>query len=278
MRHYGLGLMVAVALSLSPWSGPAMAAEQPVYTIGIVPQFDLRRIQAIWGPITERLQAATGARFKLALDRDIPAFEKNLHAGVFDIAYMNPFHYVVASHRQGYRAIVRDVEESLYGIVVVRQDSPISSLSMLNGKVVAFPSPNAMGAALIPRAEFARKYGIKVDERYVKSHTSSYMNVLMGQADAAGGIWATFEQQAPEIRSGLRVLHETERYTPHPVAVHPRMPEALSAKIQAAFLALGEDAAGRELVAGIPMKQLGRAGDRDYDSLRGLGLEAFYVE
>lgn len=276
MRHFVFGLFAAAALSL--WSGPARAAEQPVYTIGVVPQFDLRRIQAVWGPIVERLQAATGARFHLVLDRDIPTFEKNLHAGAFDVAYMNPFHYVVASNRQGYQAVARDVEDSLYGIVVVRKDSPITSLSMLNGKVVAFPSPNAMGAALIPRAEFARKYGIAVQERYVKSHTSSYMNVLMGQADAAGGIWATFEQQVPEIRSGLRVLHETERYTPHPVAVHPRMPAALSAKVQAALLSMGDDAAGRELVAGIPMKRLGRAEDRDYDSLRALGLEAFYVE
>jgi phosphonate transport system substrate-binding protein len=271
-------LLPLVAALFVLWGGPVRAGDAPVYTIGVVPQFDLRRIQSAWGPIAERLRSATGASFRLTLDRDIPSFEKRLHAGEFDFAYMNPYHYVVASRRQGYRALVRDVEEPLYGIVVVPVDSPITSVPMLDGKVVAFPSPNAMGAALIPRAEFARKFHIKVVESYVKSHTSAYLNVVMGQADAAGGILATFEQQPSDIRGRLRVLYETERHTPHPLAVAPRVPAELAAKVRAALLALAEQPEGRALLADIPVRRLGPAEDRDYDPLRHLGLEAFYVE
>lgn len=276
MRSALVHLLVTAALVL--WGGPARAGDVPAYTIGVVPQFDLRRIQSVWGPIVERLQSATGARFRLTLDKDIPGFEKRLHAGEFDFAYMNPYHYVVASGRQGYRALVRDVEEPLYGIVVVRADSPIRTVAMLDGKTVAFPSPNAMGAALIPRAEFARKFHIKVDEVYVKSHGSAYLNVVMGQADAAGGILSSLRQQPPEVRDNLRVLYETERHTPHPLAVSPRVPAELAAKVRSALLALGDSAEGRALLAEIPVKHLGEAEDRDYDPLRRLGLEAFYVE
>ena len=265
-------------LFLLAWGRSAPAAEVPVHTLGVVPQFDLRRIQSVWAEVAERVRAATGIHLRLSLDKDIPGFEKRLHAGEFDFAYMNPYHYVVASRRNGYRALVRDVEAPLFGIVVVRNDSPITDVSMLDGKTAAFPSPNAMGAALIPRAEFAGKFHIKVKELYVKSHTSSYLNVLLGQADAAGGIMATFQQQPPEIRDGLRILYETDRHVPHPLAVHPRVPAEVAERVRAALLGLAEEAEGRALLAEIPVRRLGAAGDGDYDPLRRLGLETFYVE
>lgn len=66
----------------------------------------------------------------------------------------------------------RDNGHSLVGIIVVKKDSPVQSASELDGKTVAFPSPNALGATLLPRAEFDRKFNIKVNELYVKSHSS----------------------------------------------------------------------------------------------------------
>lgn len=276
MRRAVFIVLLAGLVGLAPW--PGRAAEPATYTVGIVPQFDLRRIQAVWHPILDRMETATGARFTLVLEPDITSFEKKLDAGAYDFAYMNPYHYVVASARQGYRALVRDVAEPLYGIVVVRKDSPLVRVEQLDGKIVAFPAPNAMGASLIPRAEFARTFHIGVTPRYVRSHTSSYMNVLLGQADAAGGIKATFEQQEPAVRDGLRILYETDRYTPHPLAVHPRVPAAFAERLRGAFEAMGGDDAGIALLAGIPMKTAGPASDRDYDSLRRLGLAEFYVE
>lgn len=267
-----------LAAAMMVWPRVSPAAEPASYSIAVVPQFDLRRIETVWRPIIDRLQGATGLRFHLVAETAIPVFEKGLHAGAYDFAYMNPYHYVVASRRQGYRAILRDTEAMLNGIVVVRKDSGLTDVRMLDGRKVAFPAPNAMGAALIPRAEFARKHHIKITEVYVKSHDSAYLNVLLGQADAAGGIRATFDQQKPEVRDGLVVIYETERYTPHPVAVHPRIPAEVVDRVRTAMLAMAAEPRGAALLAEIPVKALGPAGDSDYDPLRVLGLEAFYVE
>lgn len=277
MRRTMVKTSLVVAM-LFAWVSPGKADEPATYTIAVVPQFDLRRIEAVWRPIIDHLQTATGARFTLVTEPTIPAFEKGLHAGAYDFAYMNPYHYVVANRRQGYQALVRDVEEKLYGIVVVRKNSELTDVRMLDGRKVAFPAPNAMGAALIPRAEFARKHHIKITEVYVKSHDSAYLNVLLGQADAAGGIRATFDQQKPEVRDGLTIIYETERYAPHPLAVHPRVPIDLTARVLQALLALGAEPRGAALLAEIPVKSIGTARDSDYDPLRTLGLEAFYVE
>lgn len=269
---------LAMAAALIGWSPRTKAGEAATYTLAVVPQFDLRRIEATWRPIIDYLQTATGARFTLVTELTIPVFEKGLHGGTYDFAYMNPYHYVVAHQRQGYRALVRDVEGRLSGIVVVRKNSGLTDVRMLDGRKVAFPAPNAMGAALIPRAEFSRKLGIRIAEVYVKSHDSAYLNVLMGQTDAAGGIRATFDMQKPEVRDGLTILYETAHYTPHPLAVHPRVSGGMAAKVQQAMLALGGTPKGDALMEDVPIKSIGIASDSDYDDLRTLGLEAFYVE
>lgn len=270
--------VILAAAALIGWNAQAEAAEPATYSLAVVPQFDLRRIEAVWRPIIDHLQSATGARFILVTETAIPVFEKGLHTGAYDFAYMNPYHYVVAHQRQGYRALARDVEEKLSGIVVVRKNSGLTDARMLDGRKVAFPAPNAMGAALIPRAEFSRKLRIQITELYVKSHDSAYLNVLLGQADAAGGIRATFEQQKPEVRDGLTVIYETGRYTPHPLAVHPRVPAEMAEKVQRTMIALGATPKGDTLLEGIPIKTIGVAVDGDYDALRTLELEAFYVE
>ena len=277
MRQAGRVRTLLVVLLLV-WSMAAQAAEPITYSLAVVPQYDLRRIEVVWRPIIDHLQSTTGLRFRMVTEPTIPAFEKSLNAGSYDFAYMNPYHYVVAHQRQGYQPIIRDVESPLYGIVVVAKASGLTDIPMLDGRKVAFPAPNAMGAALIPRAEFARKFHIKVTELYVKSHDSAYLNVLLGQADAAGGIRATFDQQKPEIRDGLIIIHETERFSPHPLAVHPRVPAEVVRQVQQAFLAMGKDPKGDALLEGIPIKTVGVANDGDYASLRNLGLEAFYVE
>jgi hypothetical protein len=41
---------------------------------------------------------------------------------------------------------------------------------------------------------------------------------------------------------------------------------------------MGRDVQGSELLAGIPMRRVGRADFEDYAPLRAMGLSAFYVE
>ncbi len=224
------------------------------------------------------LKLKTGFSFKLIGSPDIPEFEKSFNAGEYDFAYMNPYHLIVANGSQGYKPIVRDIGRKLYGVIVVKKDSPITSVEQLDGEVVAFPAPNALGAALIPRTEFATKFKIKPEYNYVKSHTSVYLNVLLGQAAAGGGVQKTFSQQKPEVKDNLRILYETTKVAPHPIAVHPRVFSEVSQQVQDAFLKMAASDSDMKLLQKIPMKKLGAAKLNDYDELLEMGLESFYVK
>ena len=256
---------------------PVNAAEQ-TFRFGVVPQFDARRIQSIWQPIIEALEKQSGYHFELIGSPSIPEFEKQFMAGDFDFAYMNPYHLIKAQKSQGYMPLVRDVGRTLFGIVVVRKDSSIQDVKELDGKSVAFPAPNALGAALIPRTEFGEIYKINIQPEYVRSHSSVYLNVVTGQTVAGGGVQKTLQKQSANIRDALKVIYKTPHVAPHPVAAHPRIDQATRDKVREAFLQLGNTPEGRELLARIPMKQVGQATLEDYAPLKQMGLDKYYVQ
>ncbi|RMG33843.1 MAG: phosphate/phosphite/phosphonate ABC transporter substrate-binding protein [Gammaproteobacteria bacterium] len=268
-------LSIAVCLLLMMSVQAVFAAE---YSVGVVPQFEARRLHQIWRPILDYLQQKTGHTFKLEGSPTIPEFETEFEAGRFDFVYMNPYHLIVANREQGYRPILRDVGRELFGLLVVRIDSQIQKMQDLEGKVIAFPAPNALGASLQMRQELHDLFGLQIVPRYVKTHDSVYLNVLLGQADAGGGVQKTLNRQQPQIRKALKIIHKTRPVAPHPIAVHPRVPAEAAEKVTRALLALGETPEGAALLAKIPIKKIGRAGLQDYEILKTMKLERFYVK
>jgi phosphonate transport system substrate-binding protein len=258
-------------------SGASIHAEEKVYTVGVVPQFEARRLHQIWRPILNELESRTGLKFQIVGSPTIPDFEKEFMAGNFDFAYMNPYHVVLASQLEGYVPLVRDVARTLFGVLVVRTDSGITDVKQLDGAEIAFPSPNALGASLQMRQELVDKFNIQVKPKYVKTHDSVYLNVALRQTAAGGGVQKTLNRQKADIKDSLKVIHETTPVSPHPLAAHPRVPEEVQEKVLAALLGMGETEMGRELLSKIPIKTIGRTSMDDYVPLKEMGLERFYV-
>lgn len=254
-----------------------VSQDAQVLTVGVVPQFEPRKLAGIWLPILERLSERTGLTFHLDGSKDIPEFEAKLARGAFDLAYMNPYHLLVANRQQGYEPLVRDGGRSLYGILVVAKDSPIRDVQGLNGAEIAFPAPNALGASLLMRAELDRKVGIAITPKYVKTHSSVYLNVVLGQTVAGGGVVGTFNQQPREVRDGLRLLYTTREMPPHPLAAHSRIETQVRAAITAALLEMAATDDGQALLAKVPFKKLVATTYGEYAFMADLGLEDYYV-
>jgi phosphonate transport system substrate-binding protein len=254
------------------------AENKHVYSIGIVPQFEIRHLRKIWNPILREIKKNTGIELKLIGSPTIPDFEKEFNQGRFDFAYMNPYHMLLANESQKYIPLVRDTGRKLHGILVVRKDSDIKSVEDLNGKKIAFPAPNALGASLLMRANLSNDYKIDFDPVYVKTHSSVYLNVIVKQAEAGGGVQKTLKQQKINISSALKILHKTPSVAPHPLAVHPRVPVEVREKITTTLLELGKNPIGRALLAKIPVKKIGHASMDDYTALEKFKLERYYVK
>lgn len=256
---------------------PSPSPAQQSYSFGIVPQFEARRLSEIWLPILAELEKRTGYHFRMVGSPRIPEFEAAFVQGAFDFVYLNPYHALVAGSEQGYEAIVRDGGRELFGVLVVRKDSPYQTVADLEGQAIAFPAPNALGAALLMRADLTRNFGLHYTASYVATHSSAYLNVILGEAAAAGGVMATLQRQDPFVRDHLRVLYETTRVPPHPITVHPRVPREVANAVQQAFLDMADTEEGAALLAKIPMRKAAKASQQDYEILRDLRLEDFFV-
>lgn len=244
------------------------------YTVGVVPQFDTRTLYKVWQPILDILSEQTGHKFVFSGSPDIPTFEKEFAAGKFDFAYMNPYHFTIAKH---YQPILKDNGRKLFGIIVVRSDNSITKIEQLQGGTIVFPAPNALGASLMIRSELEDNFGIQVTPKYVKTHSSVYLNVALGLASAGGGVQKTFNQLSPDIMERLTVLYKTDSVAPHPFTAKKTLDPSIVEQVTSAFLAMGQNDAHKALLAKVPFKEIGVAVDNDYDQVRSLKLERYYV-
>jgi len=247
-----------------------------VYKIAIVPQHNPLLVYRHWRPVIERLEKDMGVKFEIQTYKNFKDFILALQNGEPDFSYLSPYHLVLARQHQKYAPLLRDSDKQLVGIVVVPKDSPIKNIKELNGKVIAFPSPDAFAASLYLRAWLREKIGIDFTPRYVGTHGNVYRNVVRDFVSAGGGVNATLASQPESLKSLLRVLYEIPGVAAHPLAAHRRVPD----KVQTAFVrsikALRDSEQGRELLMGVQMSSPTQANyERDYAFLERFDLERY---
>ena len=264
-------LALAIALFGLAACSAALAIEAlPPLKFGVAPQQSASNLVQLWTPLFQLLTEKTGYEFEFHTARDVDGYEKRLDVGEFDIAYMNPYHYTVVHKSVGYDVFAKEKNRRMKGIIVVQRDSPYRTLNDLHGATIAFPGPAAFAATLLPLAEF-RKLGVRVSFEYVATHNSVYLSVNKGLYAAGGSIRSIFEHLDPTIGRGLRVLWESEGYTPHAIAAHPRVPTQVLEKIKHAMFELENEAAGREALNRINFNGIVPAKDAEYEDIRAIG-------
>ncbi|WP_229814618.1 phosphate/phosphite/phosphonate ABC transporter substrate-binding protein [Shewanella hanedai] len=246
--------------------------DKPVVLVfGIVPQQAASTLARLWSPVFEVFSQNANFQLRFATARDIPTFESRLAIGEYDIAYMNPYHYTSFHDLVGYQALVKQAGKQIKGIIVVKKDSPIQSFQDLNNKQIAFPAPAAFAASVLPRANLNIE-GIEAKIKYVGSHDSVYLAVAQNLVDAGGGVKRTFNTMDKSTSEQLRVLWETPGYTPHAVAVHPRVPADIVDELRLRFIELGSLPEGREVLNKLKFSRFESAKNSDWDDVRALGL------
>jgi phosphonate transport system substrate-binding protein len=238
---------------------------------GIGPYSSVERTAQTWAPLLAYLGARTGYTLFFETAPDIPAYERRLLAGRYEIAYMNPHHYAVHSRVTGYRAFAKQKGGQTRGVIVVHRDSPYEGLEDLEGASVAFPSRSAFVGTLLPQTALAAQ-GIAVTPAYVGSRESVLLGVARGLFDAGGahaGVLATLE---PAVREELRVLWTSGAYPPYALAAHPRVPQEVVAAVRSVLLAMQDDPEAALLLAGLGFDGFDAAEDAEWDPVRALNL------
>lgn len=260
----GLGFV-----STACWAG---SDKKHTFSFGIVPQQSATVLAKKWLPIFRYLNKKTGHKFVFKTNKTIPEFENNLLGKKYDFAYMNPYHYTVFHKKSGYKAILKQGQKQIKGILVAHKNSRIDSLADLNNQTVAFPAPAAFAATVIPKSTM-KSQDINVTSQYVSSHESVYKNVAYGNFVAGGGIERTFANTPKEITDNLKVFWRSKGYTPHAIAFTGDIPQSVVDKVINAFLEMNSDEEGEKLLESIKFKSIEAANDSDWDDVRDLNIE-----
>ena len=240
-------------------------------TFGVVPQQAAAKLARLWAPLLREIEGRSGVKLAFRTAPNIPTFEERVRRGEYDVAYMNPYHFVVFSETNGYKALAKRANVKIKGIIVVHKNSTATDLNSLQGARLSFPAPAAFAASVLPRAEL-RKQGISFTPQYVSSHDSVYRSVAKGLFPAGGGIVRTLNNVDPKTRNELRILWTTNGYTPHAIATHPRISADVRRKLLDAMVNLNEDDLGRRLLESLKFKGIEPASDDDWDDVRALQL------
>ena len=259
-------ILTALCLAIVSFSSNAKTL-----TFAVVPQQSAKTLAERWQPLIDYVSNYTGLTIEFKTAKDIPTFEANLTAGLYDIAYMNPYHFVVFNESAGYRSLARQRDKKIRGLIVVHQDSTIQSIEDLNGAEIAFPAPAAFAATIITSAHL-RKNDVAFIPRYVNSHDSVYLSVQRGFFQAGGGILRTLNISPEAVKSDLRVLWESKGYTPHAIATHPKMASTDRRAILNALIALSNDSSKSSILRKIGLSEFVESNDSDWNDVRELGI------
>lgn len=199
------------------------------------------------------------------------------------ICRFGPFEFVLANTQVEVEALARGVKKSTgkdayYSLIVARQDSGITGLDDLRGKIFAFVDIGSTSGYLIPKAIFGLAEIGEEDFKkvyFAGSHEAVILAIKNGSV-AAGAVADNRYQDA--IDDGVIgedefvVIHRSEAIANSPIAVRADLDEETKALIRDAFLNMpGEITESTAKVLGyVP------AANEDYDFIielaRSLGL------
>ncbi|HED33985.1 MAG TPA: phosphate/phosphite/phosphonate ABC transporter substrate-binding protein [Gammaproteobacteria bacterium] len=270
-------ITISIYLLLNTFSWAAVNQTNETYRVGIVPRQSASKLAESWVPVLNYISQQSGYNLIFKTAKNIPTFEKQLAAGKYDFAYMNPWHFIQYNQTANYHALVKARNKHIKGIIVTRKGTPKHTLKDYNNQTLAFPSPTAFAASILIQAEFNQRH-INIIPEYVSSHDSVYRNIAQGRYLAGGGVLHTFNSLDPDIKKQLEIIWTTRGYTPHAIAVHNNVPIEHARAIQKALIHLTDTDKGSALLAQIKLKGFDAAKDTDWNDVRDLSIKHIHKE
>lgn len=256
----------------TPKFGTQAPQQKTLYLFGVFPVHNPTQTLAVYGPLVDYLnEHISNAEFKLEASQNHSRFLQKVYDHHFHFALGNPYQTVQAEQK-GYTIFAKMGDNDFRGLILTRKDSPVKTLDDLRGKVISFPSPVALAAAMMPQA-YMHDRGLKVNDYksiYVGSQESSIMNVYLGKV-AAGATyplsWRLFQQDHPNPAAELKVHWATDTLPSNGLIARDDVPLTLLKNVTHLILALHHNEAGKTILARIPITHFEAANHATYQTV-----------
>jgi len=267
IKHVALFAAAAAALC-SP-----LAAAQQSYSFHVLNQRSIALTAQYWNPILTYVGRKSGVPLELKLTKT--AQEGNLIAEKlgYDFLYTNHF-FTTERDRLGYKVIARPAGPGIRSQIVVPEDSPIQTLQDLNGKDVAFVTPDGFTGYWLPYDALLRSK-VKINVVFTGNQEASSAQLRVNKVAAAGVNSSVMARYGRRESFAYRALWTSEIYQDLCIMANPKVPSEKVAAVRAAFINMVKDPEGRKVLeAGADLlKSTGELGfvaaeNKDYDNYR----------
>ena len=248
---------------------------QQVVRFAVHPLHNPYKLSQAYQPLMDHLNGhIEGVRFELEASRDYPAFEQKISTRQAHFVLPNPWQTLQAIPK-GYRVIaMAGNPDDFKGLFIVRRDSGIHKPQDLRGKIVSYPSPTALAAAVMPQ-DFLVQSGLDIHRDiqnvYVGSQESSIMNVFLGTATAGATWpppWRAFQRDHPTEAAALMPIWETAPLINNSVMARDDVPPALQQQVLRLLLDLTNSESGRNILARMETARFLASDNQAYDVVR----------
>lgn len=239
--------ILASAVVLMAGIGSAFAQTQvPTYNFSPVNQYGINLTAGYWNPIIAYVSEKSGVKLNLKIGRTSADTTSYVLAKEVDFVFTN--HLFSPEREQlGWRVFGRRQTPALQGQIVVPADSPITDLSQLAGKEVAFAGKEAFIIYKVPYAHLlSRKIDVKVV--FAGNQDAAFAQLFSGKVVAAGGNSQLVEGYARREGKKFRVLWTSENFQDLALMASAKVPDKELAAVSAAFIQMAKDPKGRELL------------------------------
>ena len=264
-----IALLLAAAAFLHAPGAPA----QDTYKFYVLNQRSVALTAQYWNPILTHVGRKSGVPLELKLAKTPQEGNIIAEKGGYDFQYTNHF-FTPDRDRLGWKVIARPAGPGIPSQIVVPEDSPIQTLHDLDGKDVAFVSPDAFLGYWVPMDALLRAK-VKVNGLFTGNQEASSAQLKVKKVAAAGVNSSVLARYARRESFAYRAVWTSEAYLDLCIMANPKVPADKVAAVRTALINMVRDPEGRKVLeAGAELlKSTGELGfvaadDRDYDNYR----------
>ena len=268
--------------------GVAIVHTQPKIDMAFMLRYSLQTMSSRYMPLIRYLSTETGCDVRYISAIGYPGFLSAVEQADADFAFVNPLAYVMLHKTRGAYPLVMTQEPDFAGgppratyrgVILVRADSGIGSITDLRGKIIAAGPQMAIAGRVGPEA-LCRRAGVDVTRQATVVACPTQEDVLKrlqgGRADAGfvrEGIW---REAAPNETTAvqLRPVAYTEPYPGWCVCAMGDTAPAVAQMVERALLELDWDNPNHKtILRASGLYGFAEASDEQYNGVRRLLAE-----
>ena len=260
-------------MSLAGLGAPGWSQQNQPLSFGVIIWRSPTLTAQFWNPILRHVSERSGVPLQLKVAQTGPEHTAMVRRGEYHFLYSN-HNFIKENEESGYRVFARSKEDAGTGEIVVLKDSPIRSLTALEGQEVAFPHTAAFYGYHLPMDALLRK-GIQVKVHFAGNQEGAMGQLKAGRVVAAGVNAEVMRAFAQRENLAYRTLWSSDKYLSLALSALPSVPADTVKAVREAFLKMADDpegakvleASARVLKQSAPMRFVA-AKDSEFDNMR----------